>query len=262
MSFDEVEVFADGAGPRTIVMVHGWPDTHRLWDAQVAALRSRWRCLRFTLPGFAPGQARRAYSLDEVVAAIGVVVEQAGAPVTLLLHDWGCFFGYQFAQRRPELVDRIVAVDVGDAGSREHMRQTRPVAKAAIVGYQLWLAAAWRIGGRAGDWMARRTARAAGAPADPALVGAQMGYPYYVQWAGARGGYRGARTFVPACPMLFVYGRRKPFMLHSSRWAEAIAVRPGSRVLALGAGHWVMVEQAEAFNRAVVDWLTETETRS
>ena len=257
LSVDGIEVVADGAGRSTIVIVHGWPDTHRLWDAQVAALRSRWRCLRFTLPGFAPGHARRAYSLDEVVAAIDAVVGQAGAPVTLLLHDWGCFFGYRFAQQRPELVERIVAVDVGDAGSRPHLRQTPLLAKAALAGYPLWLAAAWRIGGRTGDSMARLMARAAGAPADPALIGAQMGYPYFVQWTG---GYRGVRGFVPACPMLFIYGRRKPFMFHSSHWAETIAARPGSRVLALDTGHWVMVEQPEAFNRALADWLEATAT--
>ena len=33
-------------------MIHGWPDTHRLWDRQVAALQDRYRCVRFALPGF------------------------------------------------------------------------------------------------------------------------------------------------------------------------------------------------------------------
>ena len=34
MRIDGVEVFVEGVGP-AIVMIHGWPDTHRLWDAQV-----------------------------------------------------------------------------------------------------------------------------------------------------------------------------------------------------------------------------------
>ncbi len=255
MKVDGTEIIVEGAGPQAIVMIHGWPDSHRLWDRQVEAFRDRWRCVRFTLPGFAPGQPRRAVSLDEVVETIGAVVEQAGAPATLLLHDWGCFFGYQFAVRQRQLVQRIVAVDVGDAGSRLHRREIGASGVARIVAYQAWLAAAWHIGGALGDRMARWMAATFRAPADPSAVSAQMGYPYAVQWTGAAGGYRQAKPFRPACPMLFIYGRRKPVMFHSSAWVEEVAARPGSRVLAFDTGHWVMVEQPQQFNRAVADWL-------
>lgn len=251
-----VEVIVEGSGPETIVFVHGWPDTLRLWDRQVEFLRDRHRCVRFTLPGFSAGHPRYAYSLEEVVEVIRQVVEQsAGGPVTLLLHDWGCVFGYQFALRHPQLVTRVIGVDVGDAGSRRNLKELGPKAKALVIAYQLWLAAAWRIGGRVGDSMARTMARIAGAPGDPTLIGAQMGYPYHVQWV--QRGFRQARSFTPACPMLFIYGRRKPFMFHSSGWAADVAARPGNRVLAFDCGHWVMVARADEFDRAVAEWLAE-----
>ncbi len=47
-----IDIHLDGTGPSTVLMLHGWPDTHRLWDATVAALQDRHRCVRFTLPGF------------------------------------------------------------------------------------------------------------------------------------------------------------------------------------------------------------------
>src|ERR1051325_3301191 len=105
MEVDGVEVIVEGSGP-SIVMVHGWPDTYRLWDGQVEALKQRFRCIRFTLPGFDLSQPPRAYSLDEVIGAIAEVVSRtcAGEKATLLLHDWGCFYGYQFAMRHPERV--------------------------------------------------------------------------------------------------------------------------------------------------------------
>src|SRR4051794_5943385 len=120
----DVEVIVEGEGP-AIVMIHGWPDTHRLWDAQVAALKERFCCVRFTLPGFDPSLPRRAYSLDEVVETISQVVVAAcgGERITLLLHDWGCFFGYQFAMRHPQRVARVVGVDIGDAGSRRNLAE-------------------------------------------------------------------------------------------------------------------------------------------
>ena len=254
-----LEVVVEGDGTDPIVMVHGWPDTLRLWDRQVEALRPHYRCVRLTLPGFAAGAARRAWSLDEVIEAIRRVVEQAGAPVTLMLHDWGCFFGYQFAMRHPQLVRRVIGVDVGDAGSRLHLAETGLWQKLAIVAYQLWLALAWRIGGRLGDRMARRMAAWAGAPGGQAAIHAQMGHPYAARWLGAGGGYRRLKAFRPHCPMLFVYGLRKPFRFHSSGWIGEIAARPASRVQAFDCGHWVMVAKAEEFNRAVLDWLRQTD---
>lgn len=263
MKVGSLEVLVEGRGTKSIVMVHGWPDTHRLWDAQVAALGARYRCVRFTLPGFAGAAAKRAYSLDEVVEAIHAVVHAAcpGERVTLLLHDWGCLFGYQFAERYPALVERIVGVDIGDTGSRRHVAELGRRARLGLVAYQLWLAAAWRIGGPIGDRMARWVARVLRCPAAPESIHARMGYPYALRWLGAAGGLRGLKTFQPQAPMLYIYGERKPFMFHSRAWAERLAARPASRVIGMPTGHWLMLSRPEEFNAAVASWLGETEGR-
>jgi pimeloyl-ACP methyl ester carboxylesterase len=110
------EVFIEGQGEETIVCIHGWPDTHRLWDRTVQALQGRYRCVRFTLPGFEgpPRQGQKALTLAELTARLLAIVDAVspGQPVTLLLHDWGCVFGYELAARHPERVARIVAVDI------------------------------------------------------------------------------------------------------------------------------------------------------
>jgi cis-3-alkyl-4-acyloxetan-2-one decarboxylase len=257
---DGIEVIEDGQGDAAIVMIHGWPDTHRLWDAAVAALSPHWRCVRFTLPGFDIAQPPRPMPLARMVELIGKVVEHAGrgAPVTLLLHDWGCVFGYAFVMTHPQRVSRLIGVDIGDAGSREFARSLTLKAKAMIAGYQLWLALAWRIGGAIGDRMTRAMARALRCPADPARIGAQMNYPYDMAWTGSHGGLRRLAPLDPPCPMLYLYGARKPFAFHSPAWAQRLAAQPGSRVVAMRTGHWVMVDQPEAFNREVIDWLRPT----
>jgi pimeloyl-ACP methyl ester carboxylesterase len=253
MMVDGVEVVVEGSGP-PVLLLHGWPDTHRLWDAQVEALKGRYRCIRFTLPGFEPGSPRRTHTLDEIVALVDKVVEQvAGGRVTLLLHDWGSFLGYQYALRRPAQVERVISVDIGDAGSRRHVAELSAAAKVLTVGYQLWLALAWRIGGGVGTGMARWMARRARARSDFERITANMGWPYDQQWL--RGGFRNAQMFRPTCPMLFIYGTRKAFMFHSSTWAAEIAAKPGNAVLAMPTGHWVMRDAPEAFNAAVIDWL-------
>lgn len=250
------DILIDGTGDTTLVFIHGWPDTARLWDRQVAAFRSHYRCVRITLPGFEPG-SRRAYSFDEVVERIAHVLETTcpGTPVTLVLHDWGCVFGHAVATRYPERVARIVAADVGDAGSRRHLAELNILAKAIIVSYQLYLAVAWRIGGRIGDAMSRLFAGAVRAPAAAKAIHSGMAYPYAVTWFGVAGGRPKSPPHPPEVPTLFIYGKRKPFMLHSRAWARDVEARPGSSVVALEAGHWMMVADADAFNAAVLAWL-------
>ena len=139
---DGVDILVEGSSTDTIVMLHGWPDTWRLWDAQVQHLSSRWRCVRFTLPGFDVTLPRRALSMEQMVDFLRRVVQQASPdrPVVLMLHDWGCIFGWELAMRHPELVSRIVAVDVGDAVSAEYRRTLGARALAMTAGYQGWLA--------------------------------------------------------------------------------------------------------------------------
>lgn len=251
---DDTDIYLEGSGPETIVMVHGWPDTYRLWDAQVEALRGRYRCVRFTLPGFDTPNARKAYTLDDLTRFLNRVVEQASPdqPVTLLLHDWGCTFGYQFAQRYPHRVSRIIGIDVGD--SFEHTAR----GLSFTLAYQSWLALAWWIGGWVGNLMSRGMMRLMQVPRNPALVTAGMNYPYFQMWFGGKEAYlRQIRPFVPTCPMLFVYGQRKPIMFHNQNWLRQWQQRPGNQVTALPTGHWVMVEQPERLNQVILDWLAE-----
>lgn len=252
---DEVDVYVEGEGAETLLMVHGWPDTYRLWDSLVAHLKPRYRCVRFTLPGFEKSDARKAYTLEQTLD----VIDRIGARVspdqkfTLVLHDWGCVFGYQYYTRHPERVARIVGVDIGDSISLPAALSLK--AKLMVFSYQVWLAAAWLFGPGIGDSMTRSMARLAQAKSDPAHIGVQMTYPYWQFWNGS---YRksGMRRFEPQCPMLYIYAKRKPFYFHAPEWIERVAAKPGNRVLPFDTGHWVMLEQPERFNAAVGDWLS------
>lgn len=257
LQIDGTDVHIEGDGAETIVMIHGWPDTYRLWDDQVAALKPHARCIRFTLPGFDINQVRRAHSLDELVMFFKRVMETTcrGQKVILMLHDWGCVFGYQFAMRHPELVSRIIGVDIGDSNSKQYLKSLSASSKLAIFIYQIWLAFAWRIGGRLGDRMTKSMVRALKCSSEPRFIGSAMNYPYFIQWTGTHGSYRNTLDVAPTCPMLFIYGKRKPFLFHSPAWAAELASRPGSRVVGLQARHWVMRDQAAEFNAAVQEWL-------
>jgi len=259
-----VDVYIEGEGNDTILMVHGWPDTFRLWDSPAQSLKDRYRCVRFTLPGFDFAHTKRAHSLDELTSTIKQIAGHVcpNQQVILMLHDWGCIFGYEFYMRNQQMVSRLIGVDVADGRSRHNRAELGIWGMFLVLTYQMWLAFAWRIGGRIGDSMSRGMARFLRCPTDPQSIGSQMGYPYAMAWLGTAGGFEGLQPIVPQCPMLYIYGERKPVMFHSRFWIEKLTAQPGSRVLGFRTGHWVMIEQPREFNDAVLSWLTETEKQT
>jgi len=256
---DGIDVIIEGEGERTIVMVHGWPDTYRVWDAQVASFQAHYRCVRFTLPGFDASKPRHAYGLDEMMGIFANIVKAVSPndKVTMLMHDWGAAFGYQFCMRYPHLVERMVGVDIGDTGSPHYVKSLSVKAKLGVAAYQLTLALAWKLGGRLGTRMTRGMAKLLRAPSQAEFITSDMNFPYFIFWTGAHGSYRGMRPLDPPCPMLFFYGRKKPFMFHSPQWVQALGERPGSKVLPFDTDHWPMVRQPQAFNLAVLQWLAQ-----
>lgn len=260
-----LNVTLEGTGP-TVVMLHGWPDTPSLWDETVAHLRDGYRCVRFALPGFDLSQPPRPVSVHEMCTLIGAVVDAASPtePVTLLLHDWGCFFGYEYAARNTHRVARVVGVDIGDTNSGAYLKSLKFKEKFMIAGYQLWLALAWKLGGLlpgVANRMTRFMARSIGCRTAPLQIGWQMNYPYAMQWFSSYGGLRGVarvdRVLGPQLPTLFIFGKRKPFMFHSPRWLAALATTPGCGVQGFDAGHWLMRQQPARFNASVRSWLDQ-----
>lgn len=260
LCIDDTEVLIDGQGEQVLVMVHGWPDTYRLWDRQVAHFASRYRCARFTLPGFNNRHPRRAYSLQQIVSLLKQVIEQVspGRPVILLLHDWGCLFGYELAMQHPELVSGIIGVDVGDMQPKDASVPFKSTC--ILISYFSWLALAWRLGGRVGNAMTRLLVRVMRVPADPRTVDCRMNYPYYIAVTHAYGSYKNRIPFMPHCPTLYLYGRRKPLMFHSRTWMEALAQQPGCEIVEFDTYHWPMLEQPERFHTVIDRWLARAAT--
>lgn len=263
LTVQDIDVLLDGEGP-VLVMMHGWPDTPALWDGAVQALCDRYRCVRFALPGYDLRRPPRPVSVDQMCELVAAIVDAVSPdrPVTLVLHDWGCFFGYEYAARHMNRVSRVVGVDIGDTNSGAYLRSLTGKQKLMIAGYQLWLATAWKLGpfwpglaNRMTRWMARRI----GCRTPSQAMAWQMNYPYAMQWFGTLGGLRGVarvdKVFGPKLPTLFIYGQRKPFMFHSTQWRDQLSATPGCEAHGLQAGHWLMKQQPQPFQHLVRTWL-------
>ena len=263
LASDEVQIMVDGTGPHTLLMLHGWPDTHRLWDATVDALKADYRCVRLTLPGFDIDLPDQATSLNDMCDLLLAVIDRVSPDeqVTLVLHDWGCIFGYEFAARHPDRVARIAAVDIGDHNAATFQKSLTGKAKWQIFSYQFWLAMAWLLGkyihSGLADRMTRGMAKAMRCPTSPERITWKQNYPYAMQWLGLAGGFKSAAKVQPTCPVLYIYGQRKPFQFQSPRWLDRIGDLQGSAVKPFATGHWVMCQQADLFNSTLLAWLNK-----
>ncbi|MEM8594306.1 MAG: alpha/beta fold hydrolase [Pseudomonadota bacterium] len=265
LTIQNTDVHIDGEGEHTLLMIHGWPDTHRLWDPQVAYFKDTHRCVRFTVPGFDVNDTRAGHSLDSLMSFLNEVVDQVSSnqPVTLMLHDWGCVLGYLFCQRHPDKVLKVVSVDVGDATSSAFMRETTLPKKLMIISYQSTLALLWklgttRLGARCADALTRRMAGLFQHPDKGHGVHSGMNYLYGVFVFGALGGKpKDLAVTVDRHPMFYAYATRKPFMFHSEHWLGVLKEHPSCDAQAFKSNHWVTVNQSDAFNQCVDDWLRQ-----
>ena len=208
------EACLQGQGDETVLMLHGWPDTLALWDGTVAALQDRFVCVRLTLPGFQSGPS--VTGLDAMCDLLLAVADRVspGKPVILMLHDWGCFFGYQFAMRHPSRVSRVVGVDIGDHNSAALMRSWGVKEKLAVAGYQLWLAVAWLVGRRLSESMGTRMTRAMArwlrCPTEPELMTYKMNYPMPCNGLALRGASGKRRKSNCPCPFCMCMANANP----------------------------------------------------
>ncbi|MFR9749520.1 SDR family oxidoreductase [Nocardia sp. 004] len=78
----------------TVVLVHGWPDTHHLWDAVVPLLARRFHVVAYDTRGHGRSTRTRRtvdFRLDRLAADFYAVAAAVSPdrPVHVLAHDWG-----------------------------------------------------------------------------------------------------------------------------------------------------------------------------
>lgn len=104
-----------GQGP-VAVFIHGFPDWWYTWAAQMEELSTDFRCVALDLRGYNDSDKPKGvenYRMPLLVADVLAVIRDVGAEkVVIIGHDWGGSIGWQLALNRPELVDKLIVVDL------------------------------------------------------------------------------------------------------------------------------------------------------
>lgn len=103
------------AGPRDgepIIFLHGFPESHRTWRHQIAALSDRYFCIAPDQRGFAKSEKPQGVENYEPQKMIGDVIALADAldieDFTLAGHDWGGAIAWGTAIGNPHRVKRLI----------------------------------------------------------------------------------------------------------------------------------------------------------
>lgn len=111
----EYEVTGEG---RPLILLHGFPDTGRLWRHQIAPLADAgFKVIVPDMRGY--GASDKPTEVDEynilyLAADVGAVLDEVGAERAHVVgHDWGAGVAWALAAMVPDRVDHLVALSVG-----------------------------------------------------------------------------------------------------------------------------------------------------
>lgn len=120
-----IAVYEQGDPDRpTLVMAHGWPDSHVLWDGVVGEIGDRYRIVRYDNRGAGASDVPKrvsAFTMQHFADDLSAVIDELspGRPVHLLAHDWGSVGAWEYLSR-PGSADRVASFTSVSGPSTDH----------------------------------------------------------------------------------------------------------------------------------------------
>ncbi|WP_019970018.1 SDR family oxidoreductase [Mycobacterium sp. 141] len=120
-----IAVYEQGGRDRpTLVMAHGWPDSHVLWDGVVAELGDRYRIVRYDNRGAGASDVPEpvsAFTMERFADDLSAVLDELspGAPAHVLAHDWGSVGVWEYLSR-PGSAERVASFTSVSGPSTDH----------------------------------------------------------------------------------------------------------------------------------------------
>jgi pimeloyl-ACP methyl ester carboxylesterase len=150
MDVNGIDLYVEDTGGdgTAVVLLHGWPDSARLWRHQVAPLREAgYRVIAPDMRGFGrsamPGDVA-AYALPSAVADVVGILDALGIDRCHLVgHDWGAAVAWVFAALHPDRLHTLAALSV------PHVAAPRTLRQREMAWYQLF----FQFAGVAEDWI-------------------------------------------------------------------------------------------------------------
>ncbi len=104
-----------GKGP-LLVMIHGFPDYWYTWRQQMEVLSEDYQCVAIDNRGYNLSDKPQGvdhYAMQLLIGDVAAVIKHFGQEKAVIIgHDWGGAISWALAMLRPELVERLVILNV------------------------------------------------------------------------------------------------------------------------------------------------------
>ncbi len=240
------EISGNPQSKELLVFLHGWPDTCDLWNKIIPPFEQNCYILNVSYPNFSAKEKNpNGITFDEVIERLIATIEHVNSVakrrIILVGHDWGAFYSYYLDHKHPKYVSEIIALDVAANPP------FNPFMIIFLFIYQLILITAFLIGGSIGKWMTRGFLKCLFyKPPWVNRIDSSWNYPYYMLWKYTLKTRKGPiEGYEPSCPVVYVAGTKKPFVLHSRKWLDMLAKNPKSEYHLLDFVHWIQIEKPD-----------------
>jgi pimeloyl-ACP methyl ester carboxylesterase len=222
---------------RPIIFLHGWVGSWRYWVPAMQAVSISFRAYAIDLWGF--GDTARdvaCYTLEQQVNLLDRFMMEMGiGKVALVGHGLGALTAILFARKFPQVVDRLMAVNVPMDGNSVAVRMRSPASPADLADWLL------------GKDPITEPARTDAPKADPLAI--------TTSFTSLNGTNIMPIMDSMATPCLIVHGQNDPAIrtLEYERFLSMPELV--YQVLLENSGHFPMLDESARFNRLMTDFM-------
>ncbi|WP_077291168.1 alpha/beta fold hydrolase [Roseibium algicola] len=256
--------YAEKGEGNIVLFLHGFPDHWLTWWRQMDDLAADHRVAAMDLRGFnlsSQPTSPDAYEIDKLIADVEAVIDDlGGAPVTLIGHDWGGFLAWHVAMQRPELISRLVIVNIPHPWAVAEALATNPAQDAAsqYVDFFRSPAAPDTISReQISNWISdSEYLERHNSAMDRSEMDAMLNY-YRTLYPKRPYRAYDTKPIKITAPTLVVFGAKDPFLLVSglnATWDYVSA--PLTITVWPDAGHFAQHDQPARLNALLRDWLS------
>lgn len=257
-----------GKGP-LVVMIHGFPDYWYTWRRQMPALAEHYRVVAIDQRGYNRSDQPvgvENYAMPKLVEDVEAVIRHFEKPSAVIVgHDWGGAVAWTLAMTKPELVERLVILNLPHLHGLQRELAENPVqqkASAYARRFQQPDAASTLTAEGLAFWVKDADARSKYVEAF--RRSSFEGMLNYYKANYPREPYRKPNEAPPKvkCPVLMIHGLRDTALLPGAlndtwQWVE----QDLTLVTLPRAGHFVQQDAAEKVTRVISTWLETTATK-
>lgn len=268
----ELAVQVRGTTGPVVVLVHGYPDTHEVWDRVAPLMEKDFRVVTYDVRGAGASSAPSSedgYRLEHLANDLFAVIDAVSPdePVHLVGHDWGSIQSWEAATTPGARIATFTSISGPCLDHMAHWSRQRLSVARLRQSLRSWYVAAFHLPA-IGPWvwrsfLARRWAgvlrRSEGVDVTPAptlVDDAVRGISLYR--ANIRPVMRSPRDRVAPMPVQVVEPTRDRYIrtapLDLERWTPSLRRTP------IAAGHWAVLSHPAEIARLITTFIATTPT--